>query len=145
MATMADAINHALMGHRVVIVCAVRVHPRYCMTTAPTSRRLGAASVLNAKLWVAEFTVKAGPHRIEIRAPGYQTLTVDVRVAPQETVTYRGALESTRPSVWEPDRLAASTAPIYVIPNCYLGNIPPRPQQLRPWCDVKNVQILGGK
>jgi hypothetical protein len=29
MATMADAINHALIGHRVVIVCTVRVHPRY--------------------------------------------------------------------------------------------------------------------
>ena len=37
--------------------------------------------------------LEAGPHRVEFRAPQYQTLTVDVRILPLETVTYRGALE----------------------------------------------------
>ena len=41
--------------------------------------------------------LEAGPHRIEMRAPEYRTLTVDVRVLPLETVTYRGALEPVRP------------------------------------------------
>jgi hypothetical protein len=92
-------------------------------------------------------TLDAGPHRIEIRATGYQTLTVDVRIAPRETMTYRGALESTRPAAPERDvrAPAASSEPMYVIPNCYLGNVPPRPQRLPPGCDIKQVQVLGSK
>lgn len=35
----------------------------------------------------------AGPHRLEIRAPGYETLTVDVQVQPRETISYHGALQ----------------------------------------------------
>jgi PEGA domain-containing protein len=34
----------------------------------------------------------AGPHHIEIRASRYETLTFDVRIAPDETTTYRGKL-----------------------------------------------------
>ena len=36
--------------------------------------------------------IDAGPHRIEIHAPQYETLTFDVRIAPDETTTYRGKL-----------------------------------------------------
>lgn len=52
MATMADAINQALIGHRVVIVCTVRVHPRYRTTTAPTSRRLTDAKIADVLTYV---------------------------------------------------------------------------------------------
>jgi hypothetical protein len=38
-------------------------------------------------------TLKAGGHRIEIRAPGYQTLSFEVMIAPSETVTYNGDLK----------------------------------------------------
>jgi hypothetical protein len=38
--------------------------------------------------------IEAGPHRIEIRAPQYETLTFDVRITPDETTTYRGELVS---------------------------------------------------
>jgi hypothetical protein len=34
----------------------------------------------------------SGPHRLEIRAPEYETLTVDVRIIPDETITYRGEM-----------------------------------------------------
>ena len=37
----------------------------------------------------------AGPHRIEIRAPGYETLSFDVRIDPDHTTTYRGELAKT--------------------------------------------------
>ena len=37
--------------------------------------------------------VEAGPHRIEIRAPGYETLTFDVRLVPDRTTTYTGELK----------------------------------------------------
>ena len=36
--------------------------------------------------------MEAGPHRLEVRAPGYETLTFDVRVEPDKTTTYKGEL-----------------------------------------------------
>jgi hypothetical protein len=36
--------------------------------------------------------LEAGPHRIEIRAPGYETLTFDVKTEVNRTITYRGTL-----------------------------------------------------
>ena len=38
--------------------------------------------------------LEVGPHHIEIRAPGYQTIVFDVRIEFGETVTYRGELQS---------------------------------------------------
>jgi hypothetical protein len=35
-------------------------------------------------------SVEAGGHKIEIRAPGYETLQFDVLITPGETVTYKG-------------------------------------------------------
>jgi hypothetical protein len=37
--------------------------------------------------------VETGSHRIEIRAPGYEPLTLDVRVTSDHTTTYRGELK----------------------------------------------------
>ena len=37
--------------------------------------------------------IEAGPHRIEIRAPGYETMTLDVHVEPDHTTTYKGELK----------------------------------------------------
>jgi hypothetical protein len=33
-----------------------------------------------------------GPHHIEVRAPGYQPLALDVDIEPRHTIVYRGAL-----------------------------------------------------
>ena len=38
-------------------------------------------------------TIDAGPHKIEIRAPGYETVQFDVLITPGDTVTYKGDLE----------------------------------------------------
>ena len=35
----------------------------------------------------------SGPHRIEVRAPGYETLDFDVRITPEHTTTYTGELK----------------------------------------------------
>jgi hypothetical protein len=86
--------------------------------------------------------LEAGPHRIEFRAPQYRTLTVDVRVLPLETVTYRGALEPLQPQAAAPPAPAGPPTMMYVIPNCYLGNLPPRQNRLPSGCDAKAVQIL---
>ena len=36
--------------------------------------------------------LESGPHRIEIRSPGYETLSFDVLIEPDHTTTYRGDL-----------------------------------------------------
>lgn len=85
----------------------------------------------------------AGAHRIEIRAPEYEPVVFDVQIVPNEAVTYRAALEHTRPA--PPMRVAPATGPtrMYVIPNCYLGNLAPRADRLPSGCDIKQVRILG--
>jgi len=90
-------------------------------------------------------TLPAGPHRIEIRAPYYQPLIVDVRITPYEVVTYRAALERARPEPPAASGPSASPGPMYLIPNCYVGNVPPRPSRLPAGCDVNKVQVLGSK
>jgi hypothetical protein len=41
--------------------------------------------------------LESGPHRIEIVAPGYETLAFDVRINPGQRITYRGDLRRLRP------------------------------------------------
>jgi hypothetical protein len=92
--------------------------------------------------------VEPGPHHIEIRASGYQTSAFDVRLLPDQPVTYREDLRPTGAS--EPPRRAAagsgaaSGTTFYVIAGCYMGNVPPAQVVLRPGCDpaqVKTVEI----
>ena len=37
--------------------------------------------------------VESGPHRIEVRANGYETLEFEVRITPEHTTTYTGELK----------------------------------------------------
>jgi hypothetical protein len=129
---------------------------RPAVVEAPGALRLsvtpGAAQVFVDGFYVAtvddivarhDLTLEPGPHRIEIRAPEYQTLTFDVRITPRELVTYRGALELVRPMAPAPRAATQPAGPMYVIPNCYIGNVPPRPSRLASGCDIKQVQVLG--
>lgn len=90
--------------------------------------------------------IEAGPHRLELRAPGYQSTSVDIRLAANDTLTYRAMLDRVQPPA-APPRAAGSAAAstMYLIPNCYLGNVPPRANRLSPGCDIKQVQVLGAK
>jgi hypothetical protein len=90
-------------------------------------------------------TLVAGPHRIELRAQDYTPVTFDVRIGPNETITYRAALERARPSTQAPvEPRPAGATRIYVIPGCYAGNLPPRADRLPAGCDVKQVRVLDG-
>jgi len=99
-------------------------------------------------LWLA-----AGPHRLELRAIGYRTLSVDVVITPRDTLTYEGELEFISPAAPQPSPapapapsgppIATGSSVMYVIPNCYMGNVPPRPTRLPAGCDIKNVEVLG--
>jgi hypothetical protein len=91
-------------------------------------------------------TLGAGPHRIELRAPEYEPVAFDVRIEPNATITYRAALEPARPRPSSPRAQTGTVANrMYVIPNCYLGNVPPRADRLPRGCDVKNVHVVGDK
>jgi hypothetical protein len=103
---------------------------------------VGAVGDIDAPRTLA---LEAGPHRIEIRAPQYQRLAVDVRILPNETVTYRGALELSPPPLPVARPAPSPPTTMYVIPNCYVGNVPPRQSRLPSGCDIKQVQVLGPK
>jgi len=94
----------------------------------------------------------AGPHQVEMRAIGYRTLSVDVVLAPRDTLNYRGELEFMAPAAPEPHPtppapqappIATGSTVMYVIPNCYIGNVPPRASRLPAGCDIKHVEVLG--
>jgi hypothetical protein len=95
-----------------------------------------------------ELELEAGPHTIEIRAPGYETLTFDVKIAAQRLITYRGALTPIQPPADQPvrepdppqaDAPAAPPTTIYFIPGCYLGNVPPEKVALPADCDLSKL------
>jgi hypothetical protein len=86
--------------------------------------------------------LEAGPHRLEFRAPQYLTLTVDIRVAALETITYRGVLDPLRPQAAPASAPPGPATTMYVIPKCYVGNLPPRQNRLPSGCNAKDVQVL---
>ena len=87
-------------------------------------------------------TLASGPHRIELRAAGYATTTFEVRIDPSQTVTYHAALDRQRLQPVERAAAPAGATKMYVIPNCYLGNIPPKPERLPAGCDIKRVRVI---
>jgi hypothetical protein len=40
-----------------------------------------------------KLSIEPGEHRVEVRAPGYETLTFEIRIEPGHTTTYRGELQ----------------------------------------------------
>jgi hypothetical protein len=80
-----------------------------------------------------------GPHTIELRADGYMPTTFDVRIAADSAVSYRGTLDLQR----EPPAAApAQASTMYVIPGCYMGNVPPRAERIGANCDVHKVRVI---
>lgn len=86
--------------------------------------------------------IEAGPHRVEIRADGYETTTFDVRVTQNEMTTYRRNLDRA-----EEPRQARNVAPaipktFYVIPKCYAGDRKPSADQLPAGCRAASVRAI---
>jgi PEGA domain len=90
--------------------------------------------------------VEEGIHRVELRAAGYATLSFDVRIAPHQTMRYRGDLESlSQPGPAQPAPAAipapaAKASTTYVIPQCYAGDRPPS-RPLPPGCDIGRMRV----
>jgi hypothetical protein len=87
--------------------------------------------------------VETGPHRVEIRADGYETATFDVRISPNETITYRRELAKVDLAPREA-RNAAPPIPktFYVIPKCYAGDKRPSTDKLPAGCRASNVRAI---
>ena len=87
--------------------------------------------------------LNAGAHHVELRAPGYETLTFSVMIEPNSLVRYRGDMQriATKPAAAAaPSQPAAGRAKsFYVIPNCYAGDKPPS-GTLPKGCDLKKLQ-----
>ncbi len=87
--------------------------------------------------------LSAGAHRIELRAPDYETLTFSVMIEPNGLVRYRGDMQrigTKPPAVIAPSQPAPAPAKsFYVIPNCYAGDKPPS-GTLPKGCDLKKLQ-----
>jgi hypothetical protein len=83
----------------------------------------------------------AGPHHVELRAPGYETLTFSVMIEPNGIVRYRGDMQMIASAGSLPRITPASVSPksYYVIPNCYAGDKPPT-GPLPKGCNLKNLQ-----
>jgi hypothetical protein len=80
----------------------------------------------------------AGPHRVEIRADGFEPLTFDVRIRANDMVSYRGTLSKIEQRTEL--RPAAATKTFYVIPRCYAGDVRPRADQLPPGCELARLR-----
>lgn len=113
------------------------VEPKAILQVYVDSYYVGIVDDLNGEL-----TLEAGPHTIELRAPGYEALTFDVKIVAKSSITYRGALEPEKPRATDviPAAVIPATPPtFYFIPGCYVGNVPPKEARLPATCDASRV------
>ena len=73
--------------------------------------------------------LEAGPHRIDVSAAGYEPMTLDLMVTAGQRVTVRAPLKVLPPPTTVPQTT------FYLIPGCYMGNIPPKDVRLPATCD----------
>jgi PEGA domain len=81
----------------------------------------------------------AGPHRVEIRADGFESQSVDVSIRANDTLSYRGTLTRNEQRAALPP---AAPKTFYVIPRCYAGDTRPRADQLPAGCRVGNLRTI---
>ena len=93
---------------------------------------VGTADDFNASL--GGLLLETGAYRIDLAAPDHEQITFDVRISLNQFVTYQQVL---KPIKRKPIVAPARSAPqiFYLIPGCYMGNVPPKEANLRPTCD----------
>ncbi len=84
----------------------------------------------------SELTLLAGTRQIEIRQAGYQPFTLTARIDEGRALVYRGELQPVPAAVAPPPASPPiPRKPLYYIPGCYLGDVPPKDAGLPPACD----------
>jgi hypothetical protein len=93
-----------------------------------------------------ELELDPGPHTIQVRAPGFETLQFEVKILSGRSITYRGMLKSEdakpapAPEPPSPTYVRPSgPTTFYVIPGCYAGNVPPKDVKLPVTCDESRL------
>jgi hypothetical protein len=83
----------------------------------------------------------AGPHRVEFRAEGYDSQSVELRVRANDVLSYRGTLV---PVDDRPQLRASAAQPktFYVIPRCYAGTSKPKAEQLPAGCRLSDLREI---
>ena len=89
--------------------------------------------------------LEPGPHRIDIVAHDHAPVTFDVNLARGQSATFRHTLTPIMPT----PQLAPDVAPerkqpvtFYLIPGCYMGNVPPAEANLPATCDLTRAVSL---
>jgi len=85
--------------------------------------------------------VTAGPRRVEIVAPGYETLTFDVRVPENDTVTFTRDLEPAREATAREPVVVPHKA-LYVVPKCFIGDRPPQASDMPAGCRLEDLRVI---
>src|SRR4030095_6000914 len=93
-----------------------------------------------------ELILDARAHTIQLHEEGFRDARVDVRIPLDGTITYDVALQpieaaplpSATPVV-PPSSTAPAPTTIYVVPGCYIGNVPPQQVTLPAGCDGRGT------
>src|SRR5215208_4633460 len=97
-----------------------------------------------------ELTVDAGAHVLELREDGFDNLRLNVKIPLDQAITYAveltpiGSVSSAAPIpavVPEPSP-TPSPSTIFMVPGCYVGNVPPQQVRLPAGCDASNAVIF---
>ena len=96
-----------------------------------------------------ELILDAGGHTIELHEEGFLDARVDVRIPLDGTISYDVTLKPIEPaplSLVAPVAPVASPAPapatIYVVPGCYVGNVPPQQVTLPAGCQGRGAMTF---
>ena len=102
---------------------------------------IGMPEDFQAHLGGAE--LEPGPHRMDVIARGYEPVSFDVNLTRGQSTTFRHTLAPINPSPQgAPDTVVkappAAKKPMtfYLIPGCYMGNVPPKEANLPATCDI---------
>lgn len=90
----------------------------------------------------SSLSLDAGPHTVELDEPAHETVRFDVMAAPNQPVVYRRELTPVRAASADAPIATISSGPIYAIPGCYVGNVPPKDANLPSRCDLSKVITL---
>ena len=80
--------------------------------------------------------LEPGPHRIDIVAHDHAPVSFDVNLARGQSATFRHILTPilSAPQLAPPEKKQPVT--FYLIPGCYMGNVPPEEANLPATCDL---------
>jgi hypothetical protein len=77
------------------------------------------------------------------RAGGYESAPFDLDVVLSQLAANRGDLTPVRQTAgFVASSIRRGSDTFYVIPGCYLGNLPPRDVGLPPGCDLKKARTI---